>query len=258
MSFIIISEENIDSNNNETQAKSWSSFVETDPTKGVREAYRALDELIDYNTDGDQVLNDFLSFYSYIYTPETVFFGEDNSIKVFVINIKGGEKYIIEDGFLKNAFNWIYDLNDWELQKYIPKKDFSETFWENPKFDVLYHATKEENVQEILQNGLRLENKTRGISNRGMGKAIFTSSDETQIDHYGAHVVEINVSKMKQDGYMPEVSKESVFEPEELRTEIAQRIQLEYKPKDYSNEGLSDETIVFWGEIPAKYLKLVS
>jgi hypothetical protein len=170
-------------------------------------------------------------------------------------------KYLIEDFDFPNlieANKWLYRLYDNDMERLIPSNednDYSIQFWNSKYHDNLYHATDEENVQSILQNGLTLQDKTRGLNNRGTGKAIFTSSNPDDISSYGDVIFEINVHQMAKDGYTPEVSVELQIGEEQTRSRIAHKIGLEYREQDYSTEGIYETTVIFYGNIPPKYLK---
>jgi len=93
------------------------------------------------------------------------------------------------------------------------------------------------------------------MSNRYMGPAVFTSTNEHAISSYGSLVIGIDVGKMKAEGYLPDVGKEGPFEEEEMKSSLAHKLGIEYDPyQAYEHEGLDPETVVFYGEIPPRYL----
>lgn len=161
--------------------------------------------------------------------------------------------YIIdEDLFIEPAEEWIWTVRN--IEDYINIEDFNTYFWEHP-FTV-YHATTPENIEEIKTNGLKLQNKTRGINNRSTGSAIFTSSEPDDIQSYGDIVIEINTSQMKKDKYTPEVSKEEPVSEAEQIESLANKIGLE----DFQAEvehGISPTTVIFYQNIPPKYLRIL-
>lgn len=181
--------------------------------------------------------------------------------KLIVINVQN-ETYVITDADYpeaKEASGWIDSLWESELYSYIPPKE-DEDFWtsrERPS--TAYHATVQENVESVLKNGLEPRNQTRGISNRGTPSAIFTSDNPDDIGSYGDYIFEINLDQMSEDGYTPHVEKESPVEENQMKTRLAWMIGLEnYEPQDYSTEGIYDSTIVFYDNIPRKYIKMYS
>ena len=171
--------------------------------------------------------------------------------------------YIITDfesPQLEDPREWIYDIYDYHLDEYIPSQDFNEDFWNGvTKGSTVYHATTEENKDSILKEGLRLEDRTRGINNRYTGNAIFTSDNPDDISSYGDVVFEINLGQMKADGYMPQVSQEGPLESAEQRNSLAYLIGIDNIDfsSEYEGEGIYPTTVVFFDNIPAKYLRLL-
>lgn len=159
-----------------------------------------------------------------------------------------------------DANNWVYDLNDFNLDAYIPVPDFGETFWQNVSAgEKLYHGTDSENVPSILQYGINAASKTRGLSNRGTGDAVFTSSNPEGTRSYGDAVIEIDVAAMKAAGITPRVSQEDPFEGDNQRKAIAWRLGLkEFVGVERDWEGMSEETIVIHGSVPPQFLRQVS
>ena len=103
------------------------------------------------------------------------------------LNNKSKTIYVI-DNFdypeLKEAYDWIYGIWDHDLHNYIEQEEV--TFWDQVgDGDRLYHATLPENKDDIMKNGLRKMNKTRGISNRGTPSAVFASENPDDISSYG-------------------------------------------------------------------------
>lgn len=177
--------------------------------------------------------------------------------------VLGSNLYIIDDlenPTLKEAKEWLWDTSNYgRLDNYIPPEDFSKTFWDNlGNNSVVYHATTEENKESILRNGLGVRDKTRGINNRSTGAAIFTSDNPDDVSSYGDVIFTINLSKMKKDGYMPEVSREGPVEEAERLEALAYKIGVEDFIATESNdsEGLYPSTIIIYGDVPKKYLSL--
>jgi len=171
---------------------------------------------------------------------------------IVVVNLD--KPYILDSLWLnlKDPHEWIWSLYDSQLDKYVNYPEFNEEFWNNP-FPV-YHATSEENWNLIQKTRIDQRDKTRGIENRSTGSAVFTSDNPDDIEPYGNVIIEINTKQMKQDGYMPTVSKEEPIEEAEKREAIAHMIGLE----DFYAEveqGISPTTIIFFGHIPSKYLR---
>lgn len=192
-----------------------------------------------------------------VYAPRTVKFPTGKVVNTITLN---GEIYIVEydPSFpeIEEAKVWLSNLYDHYLEEYIPAPDFNKTFWAGVGGgSTLYHATSKEFLPQIMQEGLSPMNKTRGMSNRGVGNAIFTSPEPTSIDSYGDTVLEINVGAMKAAGYMPAVSQESPFEAENQKSAIAHKLGIQdWIGGEYGSEGLADDTIIFYGAIPPQFI----
>src|SRR6185437_9602849 len=67
---------------------------------------------------------------------------------------------------IKKKEDWIWDIDP---EDFYPDYDdnWNEEFWEYPS--ILYHATTDENVEDILRDGLESRSQTRGLSNRSVG-----------------------------------------------------------------------------------------
>jgi len=173
------------------------------------------------------------------------------------------ETYVIcdfEDPEIEKSENWLSNIFDHHLYDYIDYEDFNQNFWDDiSDYYRLYHATDTKNKEEILKNGLLPMDKTRGMSNRSMGSAVFTTDDPDIVtDHYGPLVFEIDVAQMKKDGYMPTVTMEQPFEDVKAREQLASilGIQDTNYSSEYASEGLYENTVAFYGKIPPKYLKI--
>lgn len=149
------------------------------------------------------------------------------------------------EDFIPKKLEFLSDYSD-----YINKK-----FWENP--ETLYHATPDENVNDIIDSGLVPSSETRGISNRGVGSAVFTSTESGEIDSYGDNVFEINTDLMKQDGYMPVVGKEPDVEKYELVSALGSFYNIDDISIDIE-QGQSPNTYIVYGKIPSKYVGLMN
>ena len=168
--------------------------------------------------------------------------------------------------FIIDDFNYptLHEANDWlysiKIDDYIPPRDFSKEFWDGLGNNfVVYHATNRDNVESIQQNGINMRSESRGINNRNTGDAVFTSDNPDDISSYGDAIFEINLSNMKKDGYMPTVSEEEPLEEANRLDALARKIGLEnFNSADgYSSEGLYPSTIIIFGAIPPKYLRLM-
>jgi hypothetical protein len=178
------------------------------------------------------------------------------------------DDYVIEwDGESDDARytekdQWVNNLSSRELEEFYPdfEQQENDDFWESG--GSVYHATPIDNVDAIKKDGIGMMNKSRGLSNRNTGAAVYTTSepDEAHDGSYGASVFEINIAAMKTDytkakKALPFVNREPDIVEGELRSAIAHAIGAEDYTYDYE-QGMSPNTFVINGPIPAKYLKL--
>lgn len=139
------------------------------------------------------------------------------------------------------------------------EEQFKNDFLEYPS--PLYHATPYKSVASIMKNGLKPMAKTRGLSNRGVGAAIFTADDLDYIsDSYGDAIFKIDVPAMKQDGVEFSVEKEpAVFEGEAMGA-LAHRLGIDDYYWESGDSGADDPSTVILhvSSVDPKYLSLVN
>ncbi len=146
------------------------------------------------------------------------------------------------------------------IDSFFPNyEDFlNNEFWESP--GPLYHATTEENWEAIQkdQDGLRPASETRGVTNRDVGGAVFTTADEDEAKEgsYGPVVLRIDTEAMKRDGLTPRIEQEPDISEGAKRETLAHIVDAENYNYDYE-QGMSPNTIVMYGNVPAKYLHKV-
>lgn len=180
-----------------------------------------------------------------------------NGEKLIVVD--DGEKKIISDyenqiyPSLKKSHEWIDRLSESELDEYYPMPESD--FWDNPT--TLYHNTPSENIEYIKKEGLEARNVSRGLDNKDMGNAVFTYTDIDELGNYGDGLVAINTHKMKEDGYMPEVSGETPLEEKRQREGLAHKLGIE-DYEHYVTDDYADNTIAIYGDIDPKYLDIWS
>lgn len=206
-----------------------------------------------------QQLNKILSHYGYTENNiSELFFPKTNEKKLVLSD--GNDVYLVDLSFpnpsFYNAREWIYDLGD-NVWSYVEDKDFNKEFWDSVYNGYkMYHGTYLERIESIKANGLEPRNETRGIGNRSMGDGIFTSSSpETAYAHYPV-VIEIDVGKMKGTGFMPNVGREEPIEEGEAYELLANKLGIQDFIYDYE-QGIEFDTIVFYGKIPPKYLRIL-
>jgi hypothetical protein len=181
----------------------------------------------------------------------------------------GNDEYIIWDDNIidpeyprvKSKNDWVYSMEGNRLVNTLTgaiEDKFNTEFWENPQ--VLFHATPTENVEDIKVNGLKSQHKSRGMANRHIRGAVFTSTEPDWITHsYGPSVITINTRLMKQDGFMPYVTKEPNHTESDVINFLLRKIKASEREldRDYSNarsEGTTDDTVIIHSAVPAKYL----
>jgi hypothetical protein len=172
-----------------------------------------------------------------------------------------GENYIIEeDGTVETTSEWIYRLRDAEVYSIIEPFLKETSFWDDVSHNsICYHATEPENIESIQRDGLRMENKSRGIENRSTGSAVFATMEFDEMGSYGSAAFEIHLGRMKDDGYMPEVTQEGPIEEAKHLEILAHLVGLEdFDPySSLGSGGIHEATIVIFGGIPPKYLSLM-
>jgi len=186
-----------------------------------------------------------------------------------VIQLGKDEYVIYDDKIIDPSFpqvqakeEWLYDHSARRLRETLKdmiEERFNKNFWERP--EVLYHGTPIENVETIDREGLKMQHKSRGLSNRSITRAVFTTqSPEYAEYHYGPAVFEINTPQMKADGFMPQVVKEPNHTESDVLNFLAQKIGAWEEERDLAqanSEGTTDDTVIIYADIPPKYLKLL-
>jgi len=167
---------------------------------------------------------------------------------IYVVN----GSYVVElDGFnIKDAIQWIYDLDEYDIESYIKPVDNVDI----PDF--VYHATSEENYEKIISSGyLKVMDESRGLSNAGTGDAIF-ASESSELDIYGDYIIKINLAGFLKDYPYVRISREQPLELVELKNSLANMLGVNYQFEEDSSDGLSGDTVIIYSNIPIKYLEL--
>ena len=187
--------------------------------------------------------------------------------KKFEIIKLGSDEYIIWDDniidpeypVVKEKRDWIYGMEGQRIIRAMTdtmEERFNTQFWEHP--EILFHATPTENVENIKREGLKAVHKSRGLSNRHIRAAVFTSTEPDWITHsYGPSVITINTRLMKSDGFLPQVTKEPNHVEADVTNFIARKIGAWDEDRDLANghsEGTTDDTVIIHSNIPVKYL----
>ena len=175
--------------------------------------------------------------------------------KVYVVRegLQGPEVHSSLESFIENA----YDIDP---EEWLPERPrFHEEFWEYPSG--LYHATPPENARSILKEGIQARSQTRGISNRGVGAAVFTVLEPTSLEggSYGEVVFYISTAEMKKNGFTPEVSREPDVELHEQWSSLIHYLDVEEDYLDPPVEvegGMYPDTVIVHDNIPPEYIEI--
>lgn len=156
-----------------------------------------------------------------------------------------GEEPQTLDDFMQDTY---YRRN---LSDYVDPPDPHEEFWRDPY--MVFHGTDEENIPSILEHGLQPRDKTRGIDNRFMGPAIFTSPDPSTAEYHYGPTLAIDAPRMKADGYTPTVGTDAYDEINQ-REALAHALGLDDWYEDSPTGGEAPDTVVFHQPIPPQYI----
>lgn len=153
---------------------------------------------------------------------------------------------------------WIY--GDWtkrggmeEFLGYDIREEYNEDFWRME--DTTYHGTTPNSAAKIiLSEELQRRNNTRGLGNRSVGRAVFTSRNGT-FDAYGAVDFEIDLEEMKEDGFTPMASPEPQVAEARAREAVAREVGMHDFHAEIPHD-ISPDTAVIHEDIPLQYLSL--
>lgn len=138
-----------------------------------------------------------------------------------------------------------------------PELRFNREFWEAPA--TLYHGTSD--LPGVLRTGIGARSRSRGLGNRSVGAAVFTSLRVEGTESYASGpdggTVEIDTEAMKRDGVTPFTAQEPEVVEQEMLNAIAHGIGIEHVI-EYGDAGIDPDTIILYGHVPVRYLKVVS
>lgn len=229
-------------------------FNTIDDVMGDYEFHEIVDELLDEGMKSE--LNWFIEHLDIEYDKHESH-GDDNAFLMIFSNgvsvFNNGNNHRV----FENPDELIYDLNDDTILEFFNYDDqrWSDKFWESVGSNrKVYHATVEEFWPTIKDNGLEQRSDSRGITNRNTRSAVFvtTNIEELDIGTYGDVHLEINLSAMKSDGYMPRISQEEPYIIDNYRAAIANLLDVEYDHN--AGDGISPDTLVIFGDIDPKYI----
>jgi len=188
------------------------------------------EETIYSSWEGD----DYRKINHFLYVPS----GEDGYERI------GAAKWL--DKVISYGHESEYTLSD-------PDEQFNKEFWERPVN--LLHGTND--LQGVLSVGILPKNDTRGMTNTGVGAAVFATTEESvaQSYNYGGSggIVVIDTNAMKTDGYMPRVSQEPDVVEYDMKMSLAHTLGIEDMHFDVE-EGIDPNTVIIYGKVPPKYV----
>src|SRR5690606_17991520 len=109
----------------------------------------------------------------------------------------------------------------------------------------------------INQIGLSKSNKSRTISNSHVGDVVFASENPEIISSYGDVLFRLDMQAMKQNGFMPYVSREPQIEDYYIRNQIARIVGMNDFHYDLDS-GVHSDTVIIHGDIPSEYLSIMN
>jgi hypothetical protein len=170
------------------------------------------------------------------------------------------DKIFDDNGYGRDISDFLWGLSSNDLDLYSECIDADINEWEN--VGLAYHGTPVENAESIEANGIEARNESRGTTNAWTGAAVFMSENINQVDSHGGAIFEIDLDSMKRDGYTPHLQREDSISEGRIRTMIGREIGLDdIKLEEYSGQhswdGIFNDTLVLYGDIPRKYIKRI-
>jgi hypothetical protein len=128
---------------------------------------------------------------------------------------------------------------------------------------VAYHGTSAKNLESIRRDGLETRRITRGLSNKGVGNAIYMHPDSYFVDSYAdaglGSTIEIDVPRLIKDGLLKvgQLGREVGFSEGEAVEALASGFEdYEYTSGVGEIDGADRDTIVIFEDIPPEYLSV--
>jgi len=167
----------------------------------------------------------------------------------------GGETEVTQEGSF-------YDFA-WDLDTSSQEADAFKCWQEDTARSIVFHGTPSNNLDSIRADGLTRTNKTRGVGNRGVGPAVFTSTDDMLAESYSGGsgtVIRVDLPRALADGA---VSIDSLRrEPGYNRADALSGIAWEFDEPDFdpydefAGTGMDPATVIVIQDIPPRYLSL--
>jgi len=148
--------------------------------------------------------------------------------------------------------DFVYSIDTSELEEQA-LQDWREG---DAKRTVVFHGTTAEALETIRTEGLDPRSDTRGIVNRGVGDAVYTSETADAAEAFYDVVVEIDLPRAIEDGVISVDSLDR--EPDVIRNEVLEGIASSFAVDDFvpeeSFDGTRPDTVVISERIPPEYL----
>lgn len=149
---------------------------------------------------------------------------------------------------------WIVDIDPTDFYAGDAERLFNREFWLSPV--PLYHGTTD--LEGVMASELEARSESRGITNRHVGDAVFTSVDADKAEEYahgrGGGVLKIDTRAMKRDGFRPFVAEEPDARDERLRGGVAHALQIDWQLESMDPGAADPDTVIVFASIPTKYL----
>lgn len=161
-----------------------------------------------------------------------------------------------DDDFELEQFIW--DISDMDLYYLCP--DIYSDYFGNPETynDMVYHSTTDDNLESIELEGLRPESRTRGMSNKRVGGAIFASYEPDEMESYGDILITIDLKKARELNPKLVTGLEPPIEEYLRRSAVAGKLGIEdasiFEPS--RSDGVSADTLVIYGHVPREAISI--
>jgi hypothetical protein len=171
-----------------------------------------------------------------------------------------------DDFSVQDPEEWVFDQmesihsNIKDKVESLLTERFNNDFQDYPV--TLFHSTPNKNLEALMKRGLQAESQSRGLTNRGVGAAIFTYDNEesTMTGSYGDTVLAIDCKAMKRDGLEFYVEQEPAVVENETAGVLANVAGADNFHWEAGGDGADDPATVILhiDRVPPKYLRVVS
>jgi hypothetical protein len=151
------------------------------------------------------------------------------------------------------------DLYDVDVDVSDLEARIEESWREDVSRSIVYHGTRDgETAESIRSNGLQVMSETRGLNNRWVGPAVYTSTEPELAGSYG-QLFEVDLPRAIADGVIDpdSLSREPGFNEADAMQAVASSFD-DYSFDAYGQfygSGEDPQTVVINADIPPEYLK---